>query len=270
MRAAAAENLSPRMEQTTSPAAPEKLRALIVDDEAPARERLRRLLAEIEDVAVVGEARDGLEALAHCTALDPDVVLLDVRMPGMDGVEAARHLVALEDPPAVIFTTAYDEYALDAFETQAVGYLVKPIRREKLVRAIRHAARVAGPQLARLAEQSQLGRRRSQISARLGDQLKLIPVGEVLYFAAGQKYVTMRHTGGRELIDESLRGLEQEFAPDFIRVHRNALVAREHVSSVERATDGQLVVRMKGIDETLPVSRRHATETLRQLRGGAA
>jgi two-component system, LytTR family, response regulator AlgR len=256
------------MEQSApSPPAPEKLRALIVDDEAPARDRLRRLLGELPDVSVVGEARDGLEALARCTALDPDIVLLDVRMPGMDGVEAARHLVALEDPPAVIFTTAYDEYALEAFETQAVGYLVKPIRREKLARAIRHAARVAGPQLARLAEQSQLGRRRSQIGARLGEQLRLVPVGDVLYFAAGQKYVTMRHTGGRELIDESLRALELEFAPDFIRVHRNALVSREHVSAVERGADGQFVVRIKGTDETLPVSRRHATETLRQLRG---
>ncbi|HEX6573033.1 MAG TPA: response regulator, partial [Steroidobacteraceae bacterium] len=127
---------------------PDKLRALIVDDEAPARERLRRMLEELDDVAVVGEAASGNEALERCAALDPDVVLLDVRMPGMDGIEAARHLGSLEEPPAVIFTTAYDQYALDAFETQAVGYLLKPVRREKLVRAIRHAARVAGPQLA--------------------------------------------------------------------------------------------------------------------------
>ena len=126
------------------PADPVKLRALIVDDEAPARERLRRLLEELGDVEVVGEATNGAEALDRCAALDPDVVLLDVRMPGMDGIEAARHLGALDEPPAVIFTTAYDEYALAAFESQAVGYLLKPVRREKLARAMRHAARVAG------------------------------------------------------------------------------------------------------------------------------
>jgi two-component system response regulator AlgR len=257
------------MEAPTANAGPDKLRALIVDDEAPARERLRRMLEELGDVAVVGEAANGEEALARCAALDPDVVLLDVRMPGMDGVEAARHLGALEAPPAVIFTTAYDEYALAAFETEAVGYLVKPVRREKLQRAIRHAARVAGPQLARLADQSQLGKRRSQICARLGEQLKLVPVEDVLYFSADQKYVTVRHRGGRELIDESLRALEQEFAPDFIRIHRNSLVARRHVSGVERTADGALIVRVKDCDDVLQVSRRHAAEALRQIRAGA-
>jgi len=256
------------MDQTAPPTGTDKLRTLIVDDEAPARARLRRMLEEIGDVAVVGEAANGQEALAHCASLDPDVVLLDVRMPGMDGIEAARHLGALEDPPAVIFTTAYDEYALQAFETQAVGYLVKPVRREKLLRAIRHAARVAGPRLVRLAEQSQLGRRRAHVCARLGEQLKLVPVGDVLYFSAGQKYVTMRHKDGAELIDESLRALEEEFAPDFIRIHRNSLVARQYVSGVERLAEGQLLVRLKGCDETLQVSRRHAAEALRQIRGG--
>ena len=184
-------------EDTPSPADSEKLRALIVDDEAPARERLRRLLEELGDVTIVGEATNGAEALDRCATLDPDLVLLDVRMPGMDGIEAARHLGALDEPPAVIFTTAHDEYALAAFETEAVGYLLKPVRREKLARAVRHAARIAGPQLARLAEQSQLGRRRTQICARLGEQLRLVPIEDVLYFSAGQKYVTLRHRGGQ-------------------------------------------------------------------------
>jgi len=255
-------------ESPASPPASEQLRALIVDDEAPARERLRRLLEEIGDVAVVGEATNGMEALDCCAALDPDVVLLDVRMPGMDGIEAARHLATLEEPPAVIFTTAYDEYALAAFEMEAVGYLLKPVRREKLARAVRHAARLAGPQLARLAEQSQLGRRRTQICARLGDQLRLVPLEDVLYFNAGQKYVTMRHRGGRELIDESLRALEQEFAPDFIRIHRNSLVARRYVQAVERNPEGHLLVRLTGCEEALQVSRRYAAEALRQIRTG--
>ncbi len=252
----------------TPSSTPDPLRALIVDDEPPARERLRRLLHEIDDVTVAGEAANGREALALCAALEPDVVLLDIRMPGMDGIEAARHLNALEEPPAVIFTTAHDEHALEAFETQAVGYLLKPVRLEKLARAIRHAARVAGPQLQRLAEQSQLGRRRSQICARLGEQLRLIPLEDVHYFSAGQKYVTVRHRGGTDLIDESLRALAEEFAPDFVRIHRNSLVAVRHVSAVERDAEGHYLVRFKECDETLPVSRRHAAETLRQLRGG--
>jgi two-component system response regulator AlgR len=256
------------MDEAATPPPPDRLRALIVDDEAPARERLRRLLEELADVAVVGEAANGAEALDRCAALDPDVVLLDVRMPGMDGIEAARHLGALDEPPAVIFTTAYDEYALAAFETQAVGYLLKPVRREKLARALRQAARVAGPQLARLAEQSQLGKRRAQICARLGEQLKLVPVADVYYFGADQKYVTVRHRGGTELIDETLRALEDEFAPDFIRIHRNTLVARQHVGAVERNADGQLLIRLKECDDVLPVSRRHAAEALRQIRTG--
>jgi two-component system, LytTR family, response regulator AlgR len=256
------------MDEASPLLSPDKMRALIVDDEAPARARLRRLLEELGEVSVVGEAATGAEALDHCAALDPDVVLLDVRMPGMDGIEAARHLAALEEPPAVIFTTAYDEYALQAFETHAVGYLVKPVRREKLARAIRHAARVAAPQLMRLADQSQLGRRRAQVCARRGDQLKLVPVADILYFAADQKYVTMRHRGGSELIDESLRALASEFAPDFVRIHRNSLVARQHVRTVERTPDGHFVVHLHDCDETLPVSRRHQTEALRQIRTG--
>lgn len=253
---------------TDEPTSPDAIRTLIVDDEPPARDRLRRLLDAIDEVAVVGEAGSGNEALELCAQLAPDVVLLDIRMPGMDGIEAARHLNALEEPPAVIFTTAYDQHALEAFETQAVGYLLKPVRQEKLARAIRHAARVAAPQLLRLAEQSQLGRRRAQICARLGEQLRLIPVEDIYYFAAGQKYVTVRHRGGRELIDESLRSLAAEFLPEFVRIHRNSLVAMRHVSAVERGADGHYSIRLKGCDEILPVSRRHAAEALRQLRSG--
>lgn len=256
------------MPQTLAQANPEPMRALIVDDEAPARERLRRLLGDVSDVMVIGEAANGAEALSACAALDPDVVLLDIRMPGMDGIETARHLNALDEPPALIFTTAYDEYALEAFENQAVGYLMKPVRLEKLERALRHAARVAGPQLARLADQAQLGKRRTQICTRLGDQLRLVPVADIFYFEADQKYVTLRHRGGSDIIDDSLRSLEDEFAPDFVRVHRNSLVALRHIRAVERGSDGRYLVRFKECDDALPVSRRHATEALRQIRGG--
>jgi len=248
--------------------APDALRVLIVDDEPPARERLGRMLAELPEVAVVGEAGNGAEALEACGRLLPDIVLLDIRMPGMDGIEAARHLNALKEPPAVIFVTAHDEHALAAFEAQALGYLLKPVRQEKLARAIQRAARVAAPQLQRVAEQAQLGRRRQQVAARLGDQLRLIPVGDIYYFAAGQKYVTVRHRGGSDLIDESLRALAAEFAPDFVRIHRNSLVAARHVTAIERSAEGQYMIRMKDCDEALSVSRRHATEALRHLRGG--
>jgi two-component system response regulator AlgR len=249
-------------------ATPDAIRVLIVDDEPPARARLGSMLAELPDVTVVGEAANGTDALAGAARLLPDVVLLDIRMPGMDGIEVARHLNTLEDPPAVIFVTAHDEHALAAFEAQAVGYLLKPVRQENLARAIHRAARVAAPQLLRVAEQSQLGRRRQQICARLGDQLRLIALDDIYHFSADQKYVTVRHRGGSDLIDESLRGLETEFAPDFVRIHRNSLVAAQYVAAVERTPDGQYVVRMKGCDETLAMSRRHAATALRQLRGG--
>jgi two-component system response regulator AlgR len=249
---------------------PVRLNALIVDDEPPARERLKRLLDEIDEVAVIGEASNGHEALDLCARLDPDVVLLDVRMPGMDGIEAARHLTALPEPPAVIFMTAHDEHALEAFETHAVGYLLKPVRKEKLARALRHAARIAGQQLSRLAETVQLGRRRAQICTRLGAELRLIPLADVYYFSADQKYVTVRHAGGTDLIDESLRALAAEFSPDFVRIHRNSLVALAHVRGIERTPEGHYVVRLKDCDDALPVSRRHAAQVLRQIRGGGA
>jgi len=250
------------------PDAPDAIRVLVVDDEPPARARLARMLAELPDAALVGEAANGIDAIAACARLAPDVVLLDIRMPGMNGIEVARHLNALDQPPAVVFVTAHDEYALEAFEAQALGYLLKPVRQEKLARAIQRAARVAAPQLQRLAEEARIGQRRQQICARLGDQLRLIAVEDIYYFAAGQKYVTVRHRGGNDLIDESLRALAAEFGPDFVRIHRNSLVALRHVAAVERTPEGQYVVRMKHDGETLPVSRRHAADTLRQLKGG--
>jgi two-component system response regulator AlgR len=250
-----------------TPAA-DAIRVLIVDDEPPARERLGRMLADVPAVTVVGEAGNGADAIAAAARLAPDVVLLDIRMPGMDGIEAARHLGTLAEPPAVVFVTAHDEHALAAFEAQALGYLLKPVRQEKLVRSIQRAARVTGARLLRVAEQSQLGRRRQQVCARLGDQLRLIPVDDIYYFAAGQKYVTVRHRGGSDLIDESLRALAAEFAPDFARIHRNSLVATRYVDVVERGAEGQYLVRVKECGELLPVSRRHAVAALRHIRGG--
>jgi two-component system response regulator AlgR len=244
------------------------MRILIVDDELPARDRLQRLLAEAAGCEVVGAVGNGKEALAACSSSMPDIVLLDVRMPGLSGIEVARHLSVLADPPAVIFTTAYDEYALDAFETQAVAYLLKPVRQEKLMRALRHAARLSSARLGVLAKSAQLDGGRTHVCARMADQLRLIPVDKIYYFLAEQKYTTVRHEGGEDLIDESLKTLSEEFAQNFIRVHRNALVAERYISAVERGDDAQYVVRVRHCTDVLQVSRRHAPDLLRRIRGG--
>jgi two-component system response regulator AlgR len=243
------------------------MKLLIVDDEAPARERLRRLLEEIGDCEVVAEAGNGEEALALCGDTQPDIVLLDIRMPGLSGIEVARHIDSLEDPPAVIFTTAYDQYAVEAFETEAVGYLLKPVRKEKLAHALRHAGRISPTRLAKVARSAGIEHRREQICARLGEQLRLIPVSDIYYFLADQKYITVRHKGGENLIDESLKALAEEFSADFVRIHRNALVAEKQISAVERTDDSQYVVRMRDCGAVLQVSRRHAAELLRRIRG---
>ncbi|HJS21526.1 MAG TPA: LytTR family DNA-binding domain-containing protein [Steroidobacteraceae bacterium] len=243
------------------------MRILIVDDEPPARDRLKRLIEELDGCECAGEAANGTEAISLVSRLAPDVVLLDIRMPGMDGVEAAQHLSRLEEPPAVIFVTAYDEYALRAFDAQAVGYLLKPVRKEKLADTLQRAARLTRPQLMALARHAAPAQRRTHLSVRLRGELRLIPLEEVLYFLADQKYVTVRHIGGQELIEESLRSLEEEFAPDFVRIHRNSLVAARHIASIERSGDGQYAVRLRGHDGELPVSRRLATEVLRRFRG---
>ncbi len=240
---------------------------LIVDDEAPARDRLRRLLEEIGDYQSIAEAGNGEEALAYCGEKQPDIVLLDVRMPGLSGIEVARHIDTLQDPPAVIFTTAYDQYAVEAFETEAVGYLLKPVRKEKLAHALRHAARISPSRLVKVAQSARLEHRREQICARLGDQLKLIPLADIYYFLADQKYVTVRHKGGESLIDESLKTLAEEFSSDFVRIHRNALVAEKQISAVERTEEGKYNVRVRDCGEVLEVSRRHASELLRRIRG---
>jgi two-component system response regulator AlgR len=236
------------------------MRILIVDDETPARDRLKRLIEELDGCECAGEAGNGTEAISLVSRLAPDVVLLDIRMPGMDGVEAAQHLSRLEEPPAVIFVTAYDEYALRAFDAQAVGYLLKPVRKEKLADTLQRAARLTRPQLTALARHAVPAQRRTHLSVRLRGELRLIPIEEVLFFL-------VRHVGGEELIEESLRSLEEEFTPDFVRIHRNALVAARHIASIERSADGQYAVRLRGHDGELPISRRLATEVLRRFRG---
>jgi len=242
------------------------VKVVIADDELPARARLRRLLEELGGYDVVAEAGNGAEALAACARVLPELVLMDIRMPGIGGVEAARHLSALPQPPAVIFVTAYDEYAVEAFEAQAVGYLLKPVRKERLESALHHASRLTRAQLNTVARADSKRERRHHIAARIADRLRLIPVENILYFHADQKYVCVRHLEGEVLIDEPLKDLEDEFAPDFLRIHRNSLIAVKHLLTVDKLPNAQYQARLRGCDQPLAVSRRHATALRRLLR----
>lgn len=241
-------------------------RVLVVDDEAPARERLQRLLGELPDCEVVGVAGNGEQAVHLAGELHPDVMLLDVRMPGMNGLEVARHVALLAEPPAVVFTTAYDAYAVEAFEAQAIGYLLKPVRAEKLAATLQRAARLAAARLARIAAEDPARAPRTHVAARLGEQVRLIPLPDIYYFAADQKYTTVRHKGGSDLIEDPLRALAEEFAARFVRVHRNALVNAQCIAAIERDADGQYYVAVRDLNERLAVSRRLAGELRERLR----
>ena len=247
------------------------MKVLIVDDEKPARDRLRQLVDDFGDYEVVGEASNGEQAIELAASLTPDVVLLDIRMPGVDGIETAHHLNAMEKPPAVVFTTAYNEYAIDAFEARAIGYVLKPVRRERLERALEHAARISGKLLNALVDESKLESRRQHVCARVGDELRLIPVNEISYFVADQKYVCVHHEGGQNLIDDSLKSLEVEFAGDFVRIHRSALVAVDKVDRLEKSADGKTRVILRQQEDEddgeLTISRRHLADVRRKLKG---
>ncbi len=249
-------------------------RILIVDDEAPARARLTTLLSDIAAECpheLVGEAAQAQQALDSIAALAPDIVLLDVQMPGMTGIELASHLAQGEKAaPAVIFVTAYDEYALKAFEVHALDYLLKPVRASRLADAIRRVGSLqAGTQKKIMGEvASTLQSARKNFSVQERGRLLLVPVADVLYLKAEAKYVTLRTRQREYLLEASLSALEQEFAAQFIRVHRNALVAREAIIGVERGA--QIVdadseadkaqeswqVILQHIDDRLPISRR--------------
>lgn len=244
------------------------MRILIVDDEPLARRRLASQIADLAIGEVVGEADDGLACLAAVASCAPEVVLLDVRMPGMDGLEVARHLRTLRAPPIVIFTTAYDEHALAAFETHALDYLLKPVRSERLREALQRAETLrVGREV--LAEQTPPAMaRRRHVSAVVGGTLRLMPIAEVLYFQADQGYVSAVSKSAQLLIEDSLRALEDEFAEDFVRIHRNALVAPAHVRSLERDGEGNVSVVFEGRPERLMVSRRLMAQVKKRLRAG--
>ena len=242
------------------------MKVLIVDDEKLARDRLSSLIDELGGYRCVAEAGTGADALKEAERTHPDVVLMDVRMPGMDGIEAARHLASLAAPPAVIFTTAFEEHALDAFKAHAAGYLVKPIRKQHLVEALAAARTPTRAQLAALSAEAEEEPARTHICARFRGNLELIPIENVIYFQADQKYVTVRHTEGEVIIEEPLKSLEEEFGDRFLRVHRNALVQRDFAAGMEKTGDGHFLVALKGIADRLEISRRHVAEVRRFLK----
>jgi two-component system response regulator AlgR len=236
------------------------LRLLIADDEVPARRRVKELLSDLADrlcLEVVAEAGNGREALELAQQHDPDVILLDIRMPEIDGIEVARHLQKLPRPPAIVFTTAYDSYAVKAFEVHAIDYLLKPIRGGRLEDALTRIRSATPPKdetLSRLQSAA-----RVHLCSQERGRIHLIPVAEIVYLKAELKYVTVRTREREYLLEESLTRLEHEFSTLLVRIHRNYLVARAAIRGFERAHEegeGYWVVLLDGIDEKLAVSRR--------------
>ena len=242
------------------------MRILIADDEPLARQRLRDLLAEVGSHEVVGEAANGREAIELADALSPDVVLLDIAMPVLDGLEAARHMSSFDPAPAVVFCTAYDEHALAAFETRAVDYLVKPIRRERLAEALERARRYSGERAAEVAQSLPQAMKRTHLCARLRGSLRLIPLDEIHYLQAEEKYVVVHHSRGEDLIEDSLKALEVEFGDRFLRIHRNCLVARDELQELKRDGDGRVHVKLRHVEEPLEVSRRCLPQLRQRVR----
>jgi two-component system response regulator AlgR len=237
------------------------IRVFLADDESPARERLKELLQDIAaevPTAVAGEARNGVEALERLPASGAQVLLLDIRMPGMDGLELARHLGGLENAPAVIFVTAHDKHALEAFELNALDYLLKPVRAARLAAALKKAATAGPPRRDSLARAA--GAPREYLSVAERHRIVLVPVRDIVFLRAEQKYVTVRTREREHLIEESLIALEREFSGPFVRIHRNCLIARTAVRGFERTGGGEeeahWQVVLDGVPERLPVSRR--------------
>jgi two-component system response regulator AlgR len=237
------------------------IRVFIADDESPARERLKELLEDIAaDVptVVAGEAPNGIEALERLPASGAQVLLLDIRMPGMDGLELARHLSALDNAPAVVFVTAHDKHAVEAFDLNALDYLLKPVRASRLAAALKKAAAGGAPRRESLVRAADTPREYLSVAER--NRIVLVPVRDIVFLRAEQKYVTVRTREREHLIEESLITLEREFAGPFVRIHRNCLVSRTAIRGFERTGGGEeeahWQVVLDGVIERLPVSRR--------------
>lgn len=252
---------------------PQALDVLIVDDESLARSRLVRMVSALE-YPIVGEASNGADALAMIEQHDPAIILLDIEMPGQTGLQLAKKIGGLEHPPAVIFTTAYEQYALEAFSAFAVAYLLKPINKEQLAQALNKAQQLTKAQLTHIGSDGNSGNesvvdsntapmqpnKPQHISVSSHRGIDLIPIETVRCFIADSKYITVIGTEGESLMDGTLKQLEQDYSEHFIRVHRNALVAVNSIRGLDRAVEGHYTVKLKEIDYKPVVSRRYATK----------
>jgi len=237
------------------------LTVFIVDDEAPARHRLKELLSDCIaqiPLELIGEASNGTDALEQLSEQHADVVLVDIRMPQMDGIELAQHLNKLENPPVIIFTTAYDNYAIQAFEQHAIDYLLKPIRLGRLFEALTRA-RAAVPVTSEVLQEL-MPDARKYLSIHERGKILLIPIEKILFLRAELKYITVRTAEREYLVEEPLGALEKEFAARFVRIHRNCLVAKAEIESFEKVAEegaeSHWAVKLKGLEEKLPISRR--------------
>jgi len=237
---------------------------LIADDEPLARERIRRLVDALPGYNVCGEASDGEEALTRIAELAPDILLLDIRMPGTDGMEAAQRIATLDAPPAIIFCTAYDHYAIQAFDVHAVAYLLKPVRREALADALKRAGRVNRVQMQALAQKEPGSD--EQLAIRTHRGTELIDIRGILYCEADQKYVTIHHVRGETVTDYTLKELESTYPRHLLRIHRHTLVGVRFIRALLRSRDGQNTIDLTDNHGQLPVSRRHAASVRQWLK----
>lgn len=239
---------------------------VIVDDEPLARERLTRLVGLIPGYELIGAAHNAESGTEMVLLKQPDILLLDIAMPGQNGLEMARGLLDGPVNPAIIFCTAYNEYAVEAFDAAAVGYLVKPVRQEKLVSVLENASRLNQVQVKSLGETQPHASspEREHITVKSHRGIELLPVSDICYFRADNKYVTAYHDSGETLLEDSLRALEERMGELFIRVHRNALVSVAHIEGLERGNK-EARLRLRGSSEQPSVSRRHLRDVKQLL-----
>jgi two-component system response regulator AlgR len=233
------------------------MKILIVDDEPLARERLKLLVSDLRPGTVLSTGENGLHALELINQECPDIVLMDIRMPGMDGIEAAFHISKLASPPAVVFTTAHQDHAIQAFEANAVDYLLKPVRLERLKSALDKATLISKARLESIKQHTDTDLRRQNLSSTNRGKIELIPVEEISYMKAEQKYISIGWKGRELLTDEALKSLETEFGDRFLRVHRNALVSKKHIKSLQKTDQDKYEIFVRDFDEGILVSRRH-------------